>query len=506
MISSFAWGILAHGTALFYKISYHDDVPWFNGVGETYGLGRWALGMSGKAAEYLFSSHNYSTPVFNGLLTIAAVALIVYLLCDRLDIKSPVLTVALCGVMVCFPAVTNIFGYVFTAHYYYIGALLGVAGACYYYRSKNALSFVVCTLLMAFSTGLYQSNITINLMTLLLLMLCEVMKEEMSFKDYIVLAVRNALICACFMAEYFVFNIIALRITDIEMYDYKGVSSFGATGPGGYILRVITAYKRFLRPVDFINYNGASANMFPWNLKYLHMFLIVITLALAVLMLLSLRSKVTALQAGILIAVSPLFSYFIYVMVAEEDAHGGMAFGESFMFILTAYIVQKVMDDTASDRVRLKKILTAVSTSVMLIMAILFARFANVCYLKAQLMQAEAINYYNTLITSIRSTEGYTTDTPIAYIGERNKNDDALKGEELFDPIYLPPYQGNSIINDFAWEETMNMWCGFSRVKPDPETLMGAVDEIASMPDYPDKGSIRMINGVIVVRFGEQTQ
>ena len=47
----------------------------------------------------------------------------------------------------------------------------------------------------------------------------------------------------------------------------------------------------------------------------------------------------------------------------------------------------------------------------------------------------------------------------------------------------------------------MNMWCGFSRVEGDvPES--GSA-QIAAMPVYPDDGSIKMIDGVLVVKFSD---
>ncbi len=173
MLSSFAWGIFAHGSAMFNKFSYHDDAAWFSGVGETYGLGRWFLGFAGSMIPRRFGSRNYSTPVYCGLLTVAAIAVMVYLICRKLRIENPAILIALSGVCVCFPAVTNIFGYAFTAPYYYIGALLGVIGAYIFYEKKSVLSFIICALLMALSVGLYQSNNATNLMVLLQLMLSE---------------------------------------------------------------------------------------------------------------------------------------------------------------------------------------------------------------------------------------------------------------------------------------------------------------------------------------------
>ncbi len=492
LIASLAWGFLAHGQAMFNKYSFHDDVPWFNGVGETYSLGRWFLGITGKISEYLFCSRNYSTPLFNGVITILAIALMVYLLCRRLSITDRFLIIALTGVMISFPAITNIFAYVFTAPQYYIGAAMGVAGAYIFSTYKNISSFVLCTVLMALSTGLYQSNIGINLCALVLFMLADVYGSDMSWKEYITLAGKNVLVCIAFMAEYFAANALCLKVTGLSMYEYKGVNSFGKTDITGYILRVFTAYKRFIKPADFINYNGASANMFPWNLKYLHIVLVIVSVILIVILLKNTKNMPKIFQTGILFAVFPLCAYFFYVMAAQEDVHGGMAYSEVFTFALAAFVISRLNTGVVT--------LCRVAAILILIMDIMFARFANICYLKAEIMQSEAISYYTTLVTRIRESEGYTTDTPIEYIGARKKNDADFSGNRLFDPIYLPPFQGNSIINDFAWEKTMNMWCGFSRVEYDGDDLSD-LPEVRNMPVYPDAGSIKMIDGVLVVKF-----
>ena len=505
LLSGLAWGIFAHGMALFNKYSYHDDVPHFNGVGETYGLGRWFLGFAGKYVPRLFGSRNYSTPVYCGFLTLAAIAFMVYIFSVKLRIERPAILIALTGVMICFPAVTNIFGYVFTAPYYYIGALLGVIGAYIFYTRKSVATFILCTFLMALSVGLYQSNIAINLMTLLLFMISEVYDSDMSAKEYITLGAKNAGICACFMGEYFIINALFLKIENVQMYDYKGVGSFGKTSVSGYLYRIFTAYKRFIKPADFINYNGVSANMFPWGIKYYHMILVAVTLVLMILLARSLSSRAKIIQLAILAAISPLFAYFIYVMVAEEDAHGGMGFGEAFMFFLAAFVLQRISErgeSAGEKKYSVRVIFAKAAVVLMFVIAFMSARFANVCYLKAEIMQAEAINYYNTLIARIQMTEGYTENTPVAFIEGRKKDDSGFVGGKLFEPIYLPPYQGNSIINDFAWEETMHLWCGFC-----PESVSASdladQDAIENMPVYPAAGSVKMVDGAVVVKFSE---
>lgn len=46
----------------------------------------------------------------------------------------------------------------------------------------------------------------------------------------------------------------------------------------------------------------------------------------------------------------------------------------------------------------------------------------------------------------------------------------------------------------------MKMWCGF-----DPETADSTtyeqLPEVVQMPNYPDAGAIRVIDGVVVIKF-----
>ncbi len=499
IISTIVWGLVSHGYAMFHKFSYHDDAMWTAGFvdAETYGLGRWGLGIFGEAVSRLLGSLHISTPAINGVIILICIAIILYIMCLKLRIDSYELIVALSGVLVCFPAVTGLFGFIYTSPYYFVGTALGTIGAYLFYTNKNIKTMIICMLLMMISVSLYQANIPINMTVLLLFMMDEVYVTDMKWKDYIVLILKIAVICAGFMILYLGVNGVLLSAKKMELSGYKGINSFGMTDVTGYFLRVLSAYKRFLKPADhLVPLKWISANMFPWSLKYFHILLIAVSVIIIALSIRGLSNIRKMMEIGIITAISPLFAYFIYVMVGEDEVHGLMTFGEAFMFFLPAYFIERIIHNG-----RMHDAVRKITVILMFIIGFMFARYSNVCYLKADVMQTEAISYYNRLITRIQATEGYTDDTPVVYINDRSKNEEDMNGNKMFDPIYLPPYQGNSIINDFAWEETMELWCGFSPVKAD----LGKVsdDVVKSMPNYPDAGSIRMIDGTLVVKFAD---
>ena len=505
MISCIAWGLAAHGMAFFYKFSFHDDAMWTIGFAdqETYGLGRWGLGVFGRLAGILFGSMHISTPAVNGIVCVLSIALMVYIICRRLEIDNKLLIISLSGVMVCFPAVTALFGFMYTVPYYFIGSVLGVWGAYIFYSRKNLSSILICIVFMTISVSLYQANIPINLMVLLLFMIDEVFRQDMSWKEYIILGVKNGIICAGYMIGYLIFNKVFLSIKDMGLSSYKGVDTFGVTSPLGYLMRVVQAYKRFLNPADYIiEGKGISANMFPLSIKYYHLILILITMVMMSVLLYSLGEIKRSIMAGVLVCISPLFAYFIYFMVGEPEVHGLMTYGEAFMFIIPVFVADRLLKNDKLGMCRSIKYMSIGVTALMIVIGTMFARYANVCYLKASVMQSEAVCYFNTLITRIQSTDGYTADTPVIYINDRKKNEESFTGNKMFDPIYLPPYQGDSIINRFSWEETMELWCGFSPVRAESDDEVSS-EEIEKMPVYPDDGSVKMVNGVVVVKFAE---
>ncbi len=501
MMSSFVWGIIAHGMALFNKYAYHDEVFWVNRLNynDTYCMGRWGRAILGELLVRLFGSRLSSSSTLQGFIIIACLAMMLYIICFRLRIKNGIVLVALSGVWICFPAITGLFGFLYVSADYTFGSLLGVIGAYIFFLKKNVKTFIAASFLMMFSSALYQANIPIIITTLLLFMLDEVYTSDMKYKEYFVLALKNAALCAVFFAEYVILNSLLLKLVDMQPSSYKSLNNYGMTSITGYIMRIYTAYKRFVKPADYIGDQGVSANMFPWNLKYPHIILILVSVLLLFFVLRSIKTLEKKIQTGLILAISPMFAYFIYIMAGEPDVHGLMTFSEVMMFIIPAYFMERMKESGTSI-----KIVDNLIIILTLLIGFIMMRYDNVCYLKVDVMQTEAIGYYNRLISRIESTEGYTKETPVLYWGEDFKNDEDFSGDKLFDPIYLPPYNGRSIINDFSWRETMELWCGFTSVDPDEEAEANIDrDRISQMPCYPDDGSVEMIDDILVVKFAD---
>ena len=190
----------------------------------------------------------------------------------------------------------------------------------------------------------------------------------------------------------------------------------------------------------------------------------------------------------------PFAVNFIYIMC--PTVHSLMVYAQ----VMPLVFLCALADWSASEKPKWKQLTRKGALVLALLCALLYVRLDNVVYLRTEIYQQRMIQYYTTLITQIKSTPGYTDDTPVALIQEEGVQDQTFRDLAGFEdvPPYLPAaYQSSAT----AYPETfMEVWCGFAPPKADAEQLR-QLPEVREMPHYPDVGSVRWIDGVIVVKF-----
>ena len=115
-------------------------------------------------------------------------------------------------------------------------------------------------------------------------------------------------------------------------------------------------------------------------------------------------------------------------------------------------------------------------------------------------MQSQAISYFNTMITRIEATPGYQQEMPVVYIGSEEKYVPNLYSHQKYPNITLSPYSNHDAINMLHWRKFVSNWCGFEPKEIDSKYFVN-LQEVQTMPLYPDDGSIRIINDTIVIKF-----
>jgi hypothetical protein len=113
----------------------------------------------------------------------------------------------------------------------------------------------------------------------------------------------------------------------------------------------------------------------------------------------------------------------------------------------------------------------------------------------------QAESYFTTLITQVKSVEGYTEETPIAVIGEWG-NDSSLYKNSIMDVLEMSG-RDNALADAYSWQYLLKYYCGFNGELIGIDEVGIPSNEVESMPCYPETGAIRFINGAVVIKLSE---
>jgi len=494
ILSSFVFGLLAHGMALFNQFSIHDDVFCIFDVGSTYCLGRWFLEILQKITSTIFICH-YSTPLFKGLLSILFIALSCCFVVKTLKIKNIVTCIFISGIMITTPVVANLFGYMFTAPYYMFAVLLSsIAVYLLNEITENfkSTNFIISSLLICFSIGIYQAFIPY---TLSFMMMCFIKKIYENEDDSNI--IKSAIIFSCSMIPslglYFIFTKIALIHKCCELSTYQNINTIYDNGISVYFNRIADAYSTFCSP-------KLSKAIYPMNTLFFYRVSVVLNGLFFVCHGKRLWQQNYRIKAFLLILsylCLPIVFNFIYVMCDKTTVHQLMLYG-NWTFILCAILSE---ESHFANRKTNEKIYNFCAIAVFLT-SLIWIRFDNVIYMKAEFRKHQLISYCTTLITRIKSCYNYRSEYPIVFIGNGGKNDKTISDDDKLNLIScMPWYPLSSCLNfKYSIKMFMKMWCGYSPVIKSSDEYE-KLSEVISMPCYPDYGSVKVVNDTVVVKL-----
>ena len=491
--SALLFGFVAHGMGLLNKYSTHDDIIGLFWTGTTIASGRWMLHVVGWMETLLFGDGHFSLPVMNGLFSLCCIGLAACMIVDLLQIRKKRICVALGSIMVAFPTVTGLFGYMFTVPYYMLAMLMTVGSAWLICKAGTRWGKGAAILLGGCSIGIYQAFLPMLLSITLLydIMLFSENGEEIG--HFLKRGLIQILCILGIMAFYFAANRFFVAKFNVVLNSYMGINQVGTTPLTVYLERAGRAYREFFLPE-----RNVSSDMYPMHLYYMHLGMIATDVLLGFRLLIR-EGKKNAQRAAltaVMVALVPLGCNFIFVM--SEQVHGLMTYSE----VIQAAFCLWLLDRLEIRQPKFRRAVSGLISAALALTCVMYARFDNQCYLKTGFQQQQAISWMTTLASRIKGIPGYRDETPVAFLNTEEKEDATLYSIRELDFIHQPPY-GDDItgyLNSYAWGVFMERWCGFSPVYADPADWAER-EEIKNMPHYPDDGSIREIDGTIVVNF-----
>ena len=492
------FGLFSHGMGLFNKFSHHDDVAILFDMGTTVSSGRWTLQVLTWLETKIYGTPNTSLPLFNGMISMLCIGTVGGLLVRLLKIRSKAYCALLGCLMVAFPVITALFAYMFTSHPYLIGLLMMTASAFLICEKTPWWAKVFAVCLGGAGTGIYQAFLPVFVTIILFYDIMELAEgDSAEFPGPFLKRAGMQLLCILgVMLVYSAGNRFFLYKYQVELSAYQGISQMGQMSFSTLLHRLSRTYREFLNPTQQV-----FGDMYPGTLHMLYYLMLAAEglLAIRLVILTGRKSRGRAALLILLFALVPLGSNLIYMMV-EEEVHALMTYGQVMQFVLLIWLFDRLEFST-------RKLCRAASLGASLLLAVtavMYARYDNQCYLKDTLHQQEAISYYTTLITRIKSLPGYRPDMKVLYANAEvpDPEDPTVYNIDELDFIRINPYWHNSVeyLHCPTWRTFMRVWCG-ADFPWEWDPYLDSRPEVQAMPSYPADGSVQIIDDTVIVKF-----
>lgn len=485
-------GLVAHMYMFTNKLPNMDDLVGVDNFGVTFKNGRWFLWIVGAAAYHL--NLVFSMPWFNGLVTLLLLSCSAGIVAVLLNMKENISNAILGAAMVTFPSWVSTFFYMFTAPYYALAVLMAVLSV--FMTVKYKKGFWISASLLACSMGIYQAYLPFAATLYVTLLFLLFFESDKSYVDIIKKAVYYLVNMIVGAVIYFVFMKLSLWITHQSLNTYKGLDSMGKFS----LSRIPEIGKNI-----FVNFFGIFLNNnleISYNLitKGMYFVLFIVTGILVIRLIYHLYKKadyVKAVAAVVMLVTYVIAINSIYIMCAE-GIYSLMYYAYVFMMIFPLTLLDRSFSERESDRKSC--ILSWIAVFVLVCGIGSYCQYASAQYLSIQLSYEQAKSYFTTLITQIKSVEGYTDETKIAFVGDEIQ-DKTLYRNEIMHRLAMTG-RDETLVEAYSFEYFLRYYCGFKGEYVGTENL--SKEEIAQMPNYPSDGSIQMIDDVVVVKFADK--
>ena len=452
--------------------------------------GRWALGF--------FSSFStiYQIRVVLGLISIVMIAWTAGLTVRLLELSHPVSVLLVSALLVTFPTVADTFSFMFTADAYFASLFLNTLAV--WLAKRYRFGWLAAIGLMTIACGIYQAYICYAIGLLLFDCVLSLL-EEAPVGATVLRGLKYIAAIVISLALYAVIVRLLVSRHGASLTAYNGMDTMGEFNFKAMLAAIPGAYARFADyyihwPYDLSLFRlaqFAAPLLFGGSLLYL-----VIVKKLY-------RSPLRLILgvAGVLLL--PLALNFIAVLAYTAYVHFLlMSYASVLFFVFTVKAVELAAQQLVLRKARYWLVLPLVGAVCCCM--IVWNNFCacNVGYHAMQTCYENTHALATRVITRLEKLEGYTPGDPIAFIGYPPTTYYGIYRR------YWSPY--SRLVSDMNWNLVFNKtyimhYLGLLTPNPTAEqrAALESSVEVAALPIWPAQGCAAMIDGVAVIRMGE---
>ena len=484
LLSALLFGFAAHMFAFTNKLVNADEVESLFGKGATVTSGRWGL----EAVKLIFP--DLSMPWLYGVVSLILLAVSACLIIRLFEIKSPLMQILLAGMITAFPSQTGVFCFMFTSSAYALSFLLSVLCVWLFVKGGLRRSFAAA-LCLALSLSIYQAYVALTAALFVLCVVKRCMDGEGSAWEALLFALRALGMMLLSLVLYGFVSALVFRFGGAQFNDYVRDNVNEAGIPG----RIRMAYDFLFYTLSYREFALISGEAS----RYAHILCMGLCILLTALKALSMLREKKIPGAALMLfclALLPLAVYCMFLVMDKGSIHTLVLYGFIAFYVLAALLADRLLAGAALWQ-RAGRDVLYISLSLVLMSNVFFA---NKCYTKLYLQYENAYSFYSVLLNRVQGAEGYEEGCKLAIIGSQDNK--LTKFPEIDLGYLMGPSQ--DLINIYSRENFLRRYMGTDIPLATGEEIAAieSSEEFQTMAEYPYYGSVKKIDGFMVVRLG----
>ncbi|MCR5849057.1 MAG: glucosyltransferase domain-containing protein [Lachnospiraceae bacterium] len=491
-MSAMIIGLMTHMFMLVNKFPNVDSMTNFYFDQNMVTSGRWFLTVACGISSY------YDLNFVNGLLAIIFIALGAVLVTRFFDVKRKSSLILIPAIMATFPAVAATMSYMYTVDGYMLGLLMAISAA--YIARKYKFGFLIGAAILALSMGTYQAYVSVTILLCIFDIMLSILEDKELYDlwnkifKYLIMGIAGG-------ALYFGILKLCLLIEHKELDTYQGLNEMGKLAIGDIPERLKNVY------YDFFAFSFRG-HIFVDNFYSKIIMCILVSATIVAIAVIFFKTKaykkwyswIIMIVSGALI---PFGSNILLMMSSKVEYHLLMRMQWELFIVLAVVVAERTIAEFETVKDRLVVVKT-VSVVLIAVLCYNFLLMDNIAYFNLQQKYEKTYAYCVRLLDRIEQTEGYYTGIPIGLVGVISK--DSYPTTNLTGDITdkIRGTDGDFLIyKGEQYREFMKNYLGASLNILEGQDVedMYYSEEYESMTTFPDKGSIKVVNGIMFVKL-----
>lgn len=460
--------------------------------------GRWAINMIDSLRK------DMAIPTITTTISIIVTAITAVFVVDFFDLKSKFSVAMTSGFLAVSPCFAMTLLYAYTADAYAYAFLFSVLAAWCIYREKyRIVNYILAAIFTMLTLALYQCYLGAIIVLCIMKPIIDILRNKKDYKELFIKIGISILVVAVGILLYWVSEKIALNIYGTSLSSYGGANDISIVNTiknlKGTIKKVYKDYLNFFFGDDVIYNTNMSRPTF-YRILY-----IVMAFVLGIILIFrKAETKKKKIIDACLVVIATLgipCGVNIIAIIAPSTIFYSL---NSAQIILVIPFFMAILEEYTFKR---GIILKYIALAMCLIIGITYYLADNVSYFGVRLKYNQAYAMTLRMVDRIETAEGYDQYKPWAIVGIVDTGN-TIPVTDLYFLTYGgyvngPIFHGNYWGSIETWKKFIQIFMGIQPTFASPEDYyrVCGTEEFKDMPIFPNPGSVKEIDGIMVVKY-----